>query len=145
MVSEQIRNWAQRFVFGNDSDFVQKHIKLLAESGNSQTLLAAIEQAVKILNRDILENRHFGHDNLANDKLPLVNEDGFFLRFNNGWKWVPADYESVIQLVVNDVSFHETRLRSAVPFLVLRAVPFLVLLVVTTYVGRFLASTGPTF
>ena len=52
MVSKHIQNWAQRFVFGNDSDFIQKHIKLLAESGNSQTLLTAIEQAVEILNRE---------------------------------------------------------------------------------------------
>lgn len=52
MVSEQIRNWALRFVIANDTDSVQKHIKLLAESGNSQTLLTAIEQAVEILNRE---------------------------------------------------------------------------------------------
>ena len=105
MVSEQIRNWALRFVIANDTDSVQKHIKLLAESGNSQTLLAAIEQAVAIQNLASLSGPYFGHTEIAKDKLPLVNKAGFFLRGHNGWKWVPADYESVIQLVINDVNF----------------------------------------
>lgn len=105
MVSEQIRNWALRFVIANDTDSVQKHIKLLAESGNSQTLLAAIEQAVGIKSLGSLGGLYFGHTEIAIDKLPLVNKNGFFLHGHNRWEWVPADYESVIQLVINDVSF----------------------------------------
>ena len=105
MVSEQIRNWALRFVIANDAESVEKHIELLAESGNSQTLLAAIEQAVEIQDLGSLGGPYFGHTEIANDKLPLVNKDGFFLRNNNNWKWIPANYESVVQLVVNDDGF----------------------------------------
>lgn len=104
-MSKHIQNWALRFIIANDTDSIQKHIKLLAESGNSQTLLAAIELAVEIQNLGSLGGRHFGHTEIANDKLPLVNKDGFFLRGDNGWKWLPADCETVIQLVVNDDSF----------------------------------------
>ena len=98
MIPKHIADWAKRFVCGNTSEMVEKQTKALTESESNTMLIEAVQQVQNGLKPGRLGGRKFGHDEIANDKLPLVNEQGFFLRNDNNWKYFSADQESVVQL-----------------------------------------------
>lgn len=98
MIPKYIANWATRFVCGNTSEMVEKQIEALANSEVGAMLTEAVQQVQKGLKPDGFGGRNFGHSEIAEDKLPLVNEQGFFLRGDNAWMYISADQESVVQL-----------------------------------------------
>ena len=97
MIPSHISSWAMRFVCGNDSEVVQKHIELLTDS-EEETLIEAIQQVLDGMKPYGFGGRRFGHDKITEDKLPMINERGFFLRNNNSWSSFPADLEGVFQV-----------------------------------------------
>lgn len=106
MIPTQITEWAKRFVCGNELESVQRHIKLLAASGeHGAMLIEAIQQVLDGLKPDGFGGSKFGHDRISEARLPLVSRDGFFLRTTNTWTHIPANYEDVVQFVLADDRF----------------------------------------
>ena len=97
MIPTHISNWAKRFVCGNDPETVQKHIGQLTNPSDAM-MLEAIQQVLDGLKPGGYGGYRFGHDRIAEARLPLVNERGFFLRYNNSWSDFAADFEGVFQM-----------------------------------------------
>ena len=98
MIPQNIADWAKRYVCGNTSETVEQQIKALLQSEANTMLVEAIQEVQQGMKAGGLGGRKFGHSKIANDELPLINERGFFLRGDNAWTYIPADYESTVQL-----------------------------------------------
>ncbi len=102
MVPRHIDEWAKRFVCGNNSASIQQHLEKLANSGRKGSIMA-------VAIRNILDGegagRSFGHDAIGEDDLPIVNDKGFFIRGDSGWRRLDAEFESVVRYVLENRDF----------------------------------------
>lgn len=102
MVQKHIDEWAKRFVCGNSSASVLQHLERLADAGRKDSQMGV---AIRNAFDGDGKGRPFGHDSIVEDGLPFVNDSGFFIRSDNAWTNLDAEFEGVVKYILESQDF----------------------------------------